>query len=253
MTGSPKKKTPVELLLDTGMADLQEAFAKADGDNGDLDDDFAQLDAARQASDAAREDDDTDGDDNAPPADDTPGDDDQGATDGDNTDDDQNAAPSAPPAKPGKSKPFAKAEEAGLEPVDAYPLLEALDTKLGTLLDAVMPRIEALEQQQGEIAKAVQPIASLVRGTLAIAKAVQGVADAPLPPKHLRGPAVVPTRTQVPQVDAGEVYAKAEAAMDAGRISARDISELNALVNEVGVEAALKQLPNVAKAISAEK
>lgn len=244
------KRNAIEELLAQGMQDIEQSFlmAKAaqpgspqdDDEDGDLDDDFKSFDQSRKAS-AAAEGAQGDG------GDDEDEDEDEDDEDGDS---DWNGGKPAPDAqgdgaKPGKPGTFQKADS-GFVDVDAGPLLQAIDDKLGGLLG----RLETLEAQNATLAKAVQDSA---RGNLTIAKAVQGVMGQPMTPKS-RQQARVPV-AGTPAAggqDRATVMSKAIQAVEANRLDVDSVAMLEELTNRHGVDAALAALPQVAQIINSQ-
>lgn len=221
-------------MLDTMYAKGEEALeraaallAKAKGSlEHDLDADFAEYDRIRQASDeaaeAALEDED----------------------DEEEVEDAGEAAASMPPARPtGKTptqalrKPgvvqdedaptrepdltdadaeapeevMAKADE--LEPVDAGPILQALDNKLTQLqaldkkLDAVLAKAASVELLAGVMRQLYDALNAQQEGLATLAKAQSALADLPRVPKSQ--PRHVNVPTGAPQRPIGDLFAKA--------------------------------------------
>ena len=247
-------KNEVEKLLAEGLAQLESSgvLAKAaQGGKNPLDSDFSEFDQARNESDAHEDDDDSEGQDDGEGGDgdsDTDADsDDQGDDDGESDDgsddddsDDEDDSDSDSDAK--------KAPGVIAKSVDAMPLLEAIEGRLTEIVGhnaALLADNASLRKQVRTLAKAV---AGLSDGTQMIAKAVSGRMDTPLPPKHLRGKAAVPTgvTTQVTSgLSAQQVFAKADKAVQDGLLDTTSMSLLNGMVNQFGVDNALAQLPQV--------
>lgn len=239
-------KNEVERLLAEGLAQLEASgtLAKAaQGGNNPLDSDFDELDDAKSESDEHQDDDQDgktgDGDDSDDDSDDDSGDDDSEDDSDDDSDDDTD---DSEPAQPKPGGVVAKA-------VDAMPLLEAIESRLGEIVaanDALRGENAELRTQLGVIAKAVTGLSD---GTQMIAKAVSGRMDTPMKPRHLQGQKVnVPTGTVTTTslgMTAAEVFSKAEQAVEAGKLGTFQLSLLNGMVNQHGVDGALAQMPEV--------
>lgn len=232
-----KMRNAVDDLIAQGLAEIESGFtfakaAQPDGerDDDDLESDFAALDQARQASDQAKQ----------QPA---PGNqaapapsplDDEDEEDDDLDDDEEDG-------EDGEGQ-MAKA-------VNAWPLLQALDSKL-ELLPQLMQRVEKLEsqnaalvEQNATLAKAVQDSA---RGSHTMAKAVAAALGQPALPKSKAARAQVPVAAQQSGgLDRNTVMSKAVAAAEAGRLDVETVATLEVLTNSVGVDAAVAQMPAV--------
>lgn len=245
MKPSQRQRDAVAELLEEGMAQVArgETFAKAAQDP--LDSDFEGLDDARQASDAAHDEDDQDAAGQGQDGDDADLDDGEDGNEGEQDDDEDEDGEGAPA--------FAKAESGGF--VDAMPLLQELDRKLERLeaLGLLFEEVQTIKGQVTTLAKAVQATA---QGTLTLAKAVAPHVDAPLPPRSQQARVTVPTTTTVQPTgttDAGTVFAKAEQAAADGRISAGDMALMNGVINSRGVAGAREALPQLFSIIEEEK
>ena len=246
MTGN--QRSAVEQLIAEGMAQVQGGATLAKAAQDQLDKDFKPLTDAQAASDAAQ-DDDEDGIKDSEQSDDQ-GD---GAKEDADTDDSEQGDDQGDTESDDDDQGEGEVAKADGDFIDAMPLLEALDQKLGVITDRLggvgllFDEVNALKGVVGKMAKAIEDQAS---GTLLIAKAVSPHLDAPLPPKSK---VRVPTAQAAPAtITPSAFFAKAEQAMSAGKLGPSDISLLNAVVNSKGVDGARSALPQLTAIVEAQ-